>query len=109
MRLLYRHVSMTLEEEFHFPVNKLWMLWLLRHCYKRFRQPQRAASLDPLLVSIVEDDVLKAFGLTQHSADRDHQDIDELMLDLPPAARVLDSFQLGDQGFKHAFPSAGKG
>jgi hypothetical protein len=26
------------------------------------------------------------------------------MLDLPPAARVLDDFQFGEQGFKHGLP-----
>ena len=46
----------------------------------------------------------KLSALAEHGADRDHQDVDEPMLDLPPAARVLDGFQFGDQGFKHGLP-----
>jgi hypothetical protein len=63
----------------------------------------------PFLALAVDADIAKALGLAEHGAHRDHQDVDEPMLDLPPAAQVLDSFQLGDQGFKHAFPSAAKG
>ena len=62
----------------------------------------------PFLASAVEADVAKALGLAEHGAHRDHQDVDEPMLDLPPAAQVLDSFQLGEQGFMRAFPSAAK-
>jgi hypothetical protein len=56
------------------------------------------------LAAAVEGDVLEALGLAEDGADRDHQDVDEPMLDLPPAARVLDGLQLGDQGFEHGLP-----
>ena len=66
---------------------------------------QREETPQPvLLAAAVEGDVLEALGLAEHGADRDHQDVDQPMLDLPFAARVLDDFQLGDQGFKHGLP-----
>src|SRR4028118_993502 len=87
MRLSYRHVRRWLEEEVDFPVNKPWALWLLRHCYKRFRQPQRATSLDPLLVRRpLEGGVLKACDLAQPSGLYYH-DANGRLRKLGPASR----------------------
>ena len=66
---------------------------------------QREEALQPLpLAAAVEGDVLEALRLAEHGADRDHQDVEQPVLYLPPAARVLDRRQLGDQGFEHGLP-----
>src|SRR4051794_7443358 len=62
-----------------------------------------------LLASAVEGDVLERLRLAEDGADRDHEDVDEPVLDLPPAARVLDRGEFGDQGFEHGLSSVGKG
>jgi hypothetical protein len=51
----------------------------------------------------VKGDVLEALGLGDHSTDRDHQDVDQLVLDLPVAARVLDWSERRDQRLEHGF------
>jgi hypothetical protein len=62
-----------------------------------------------LLASAVDDDVLEGLGLAEHRADRDHQDVEQPVLDLPLAARVLDQRELGDQDFEHGrLPPSGK-
>jgi hypothetical protein len=66
---------------------------------------QREETFEPLvLTAAVEGDVLEAFGLAEHSTDCDHQDVEQLVLDLPFTARVLNRFELGEQGFEHGLP-----
>jgi hypothetical protein len=62
-----------------------------------------------LLAAAVERDVLERLGLAQHGADRDHEDVEQPVLDLPLATRVLDRRELGDQGVEHGLSSVGKG
>jgi len=71
--------------------------------------PQLEEALQPVLLApAVERDVLEALGRADHGADRDHQDVDQPVLDLPVATRVLDRLELADQGFEHGLPSAEK-
>lgn len=66
------------------------------------RQLEQAA--EPVaFAAAVEGDVLKAFGLADHGADRDHQDIEQLVLDPPVTAWVLDPGELVDQRLEHGF------
>ena len=51
----------------------------------------------------VKGDVLEALSLADHGADRDHQDIEQLVLDPPVTARVLDLGKLVDQRLEHGF------
>jgi hypothetical protein len=61
-----------------------------------------------VLAAAVERDVLEALRLAEHGADRDHQNVEQPVLDLPLAARVLDRLERGDQGFQHGLPPSGK-
>jgi hypothetical protein len=54
-----------------------------------------------LLAPAVERDVLEALRLAEHGAHRDDEDVEQPVLDLPPAARVLDRGQFLDQGVEH--------
>jgi len=66
---------------------------------------QREEALEPVpLASAIQRDVLEALRLAEHGTDRDHQDVDEPVLDPPLAARVLDRLELGDEGFEHGLP-----
>jgi hypothetical protein len=57
--------------------------------------PQLEEALQPVpLAAAVEGDVLEALGLGEHGADRDHQDVEQLVLDPPGAARVLKPSEL---------------
>jgi hypothetical protein len=56
-----------------------------------------------LLAAAVEGDVLEALGLAEDGADGDDQDVDQLVLDPPGAARVLKLGKLGDQRLEHGF------
>jgi hypothetical protein len=62
-----------------------------------------------VLAAAVERDVLEALRLAEHGADRDHQKVEQPVLDLPLATRVLDRRELGDQGVEHGLSSVGKG
>jgi hypothetical protein len=61
-----------------------------------------------VLAAAVERDVLEALRLAEHGADRDHQNVEQPVLDLPLAARVLDRLERSDQGFQHGLPPSGK-
>src|SRR5215208_1756922 len=61
-----------------------------------------------VLAAAVERDVLEALRLAEHGADRDHQNVEQPVLDLPLAARVLDRLERGNQGFQHGLPPSGK-
>src|SRR3954451_10993832 len=63
---------------------------------------------DPATTVTVEGDVLEALRLPQDRAHRDHQDVEQPVLDLPLAARILDRLERGDQGFQHGLPPSGK-
>jgi hypothetical protein len=66
---------------------------------------QREEALEPVpLAAAVQRDVLEALGLAEHGADRDHQDIEQLVLDPPLAAWILDRRELGGKGFEHGLP-----
>jgi hypothetical protein len=71
---------------------------------------QAAEALQPVpLAAAVEGDVLEALGLADHGADRDHQHVDQLVLDPPVAAWVLDLGELANQRLKHgSLPSRGE-
>ena len=62
------------------------------------------ASQPVLLATAIERDVLKALGLADHGADRDHQDVDQPVLDLPITTRILNRLELVDQRFEHGLP-----
>src|SRR3954468_10334213 len=65
---------------------------------------QLEEALQPVpLAAAVQRDVLEALGLAEHGADRDHQHVDELVLDPPVAAWVLDLGELADQRLEHGF------
>jgi hypothetical protein len=71
---------------------------------------QREETTEPVaLAAAVEGDVLEALGLAEHGADRDHEAVEQAVLDPPLPARVLDRRELGDQGFEHGLPSVRKG
>ena len=55
------------------------------------------------LAAAVKRDVLEALGLADHGADGDDQDVDQLVLDPPGAARVFKLGKLGDQRLEHGF------
>jgi hypothetical protein len=46
----------------------------------------------PWLAAAVEGDVLEALGLAKHGADRDHQDVEQLVLD-PGLTHVINSLK----------------
>jgi hypothetical protein len=62
----------------------------------------------PPLAAAVQRDVLEALGLAQGRAHRDHQDVEQPVLDLPFAAGILDRLERADQGFQHGLPPSGK-
>ena len=65
---------------------------------------QLEEALQPVpLAAAVEGDVLEALGLADHGADRDHQDVEQLVLDPPVAAWVLDLGKGVDQRLEHGF------
>src|SRR3954447_17744337 len=65
---------------------------------------QLEEALQPIpLATPAEGDVLKALGLADHGADRDHQDVEQLVLNPPVAARVLDPGKVVDQRLEHGF------
>ena len=66
------------------------------------RQLEKALQPVPLATP-VEGDVLEALGLADHGADRDHQDVEQLVLHTPVAAWVLDLGELADQHLEHGF------
>jgi len=72
------------------------------------RQGQELGQPGTLAAAVVGD-VLEALGLAEHGADRDHQDVEQPVLDLPLATRVVEGLELGDQGFEHGLPSVRKG
>src|SRR4051812_24639355 len=60
---------------------------------------QRQKRLEPgQLAAAIERDVAPALGTGDHRAHRDHQDIEQAMLDLAAAARVLDRTKVLHQG-----------
>jgi hypothetical protein len=67
------------------------------------RQREEAAEPRPLAAA-VEGDVLEALRLAQHRADRDHEDVEQPVLDPPLATRVFERLERGDQGFEHGLP-----
>jgi hypothetical protein len=72
--------------------------------------PQLEEALQPVpLAAAVQRDVLEALGLAAHGADQDHQHVDQLVLDLPFAARVLDPGELADQRLEHGFLLVARG
>jgi hypothetical protein len=52
--------------------------------------------------------VVRRLGLAEDGANRDHQDVDQLVLDLPGATWILDGCEFGDQGFEHGLPPLGR-
>src|SRR3954466_2348392 len=65
---------------------------------------QLEEALQPVpFATAVKGDVLEALGLAEHGADRDHQDVEQLVLDPPVAAWVLDPGKLVDQRLEHGF------
>ncbi len=65
---------------------------------------QLEEALQPvLLAATIKRDVLEALRLADHGADRDHQDVEQLVLDPPVAAWVLDLGELADQRLEHGF------
>jgi hypothetical protein len=64
------------------------------------RQSQEAPE-PSLLATAVVGDGLETLGLAEHGADRDHQDVDEMVLDLARVARVREHFEAVDQSFEH--------
>ena len=65
---------------------------------------QLEEALQPVpLAATVEGNVLEALGLADHGTDRDHQDVEQLVLDPPVAAWVLDLGELADQHLDHGF------
>jgi hypothetical protein len=72
--------------------------------------PQLEEALQPVpLAAAVQRDVLEALGLAEHGADRDHQHVDELVLDPPVAAWVFDLGELADQRLEHGFLLVARG
>ena len=66
------------------------------------RQLEEAA--EPVaFAAAIKCDVLEALGLADHGADRDHQDVQQLVLDPPVAAWVLDLGKGIDQRLEHGF------
>ena len=66
------------------------------------RQVEKLREPIPLAAAIKRD-VLEALRLTDHGADRDHQDVEQLVLAPPVAARVLDLGELADQRLDQGF------
>src|SRR4051812_45515093 len=72
--------------------------------------PQLEEALQPIpLATPVEGDVLEALGLADHGADRDHQDVEQLVLDPAVAAWVFDPGELADQRLEHGFLLVARG
>jgi hypothetical protein len=58
---------------------------------------QLKEALEPVaLAAAVQRDVLEALRLADHGTDRDHEDVEQSVLNLPLATRVLDRPELGD-------------
>jgi hypothetical protein len=58
---------------------------------------QLKEALEPVaLAAAVQRDVLEALSLADHGTDRDHEDVEQSVLNLPLATRVLDRPELGD-------------
>jgi hypothetical protein len=59
--------------------------------------PRRAQPCQ--LAAAVERDVVPALSTGDHGADRNHQNVDQAMLDFALAARILNNTEMPNQAF----------
>src|SRR5512147_120299 len=108
-RNLWRHGCIRLEDRAH-PAQEATLEALRvdqhQHPAERIvrgnaiRQVQKPPQ-PALLASTIEGDVLESLGFGDDRTDRDHQDVNQLVLNFPITARVLDPGELGHQRLEH--------